>query len=135
MEDLTPRQTEILSYIKEYRRAYEISPSQVDIMRKFGFASRNAVARHIEILINKGYLKKQKGLARSIVPVGEESELTGAKKPSVEIKKCLHCASEFKAISRSQRFCSQSCDKLYQFKLWREESGYTPNPFLSMKLV
>lgn len=135
MEELTPRQTEILDYIKEYRQVYGISPSQTDIMREFGFASRNAAGRHIDLLIAKGYLKKQKGLARSIVPIDEEGEPVGTKKQANQIKKCLHCGNEFEAIPKSQRFCSQSCEKAYHNKQWREENRYKPNAFLSMKLA
>lgn len=72
MNQLTLKQSQVLEFIRAYCSRNDRSPSHVDIMREFGFASRNAAYHHVDQLVKKGYLKKDLGVTRSIVLVGNE---------------------------------------------------------------
>lgn len=64
---LTAQQQELLKYIEEYKQEKGTAPSQREIQKKFGFASRNAVPKHLAALEKKGLLHRSAGLARSMV--------------------------------------------------------------------
>ncbi|MBI4377311.1 MAG: repressor LexA [Elusimicrobia bacterium] len=69
-ETLTDRQTQVLYCIRETLRADGAIPTFREIGRKVGIKSVGVVARHIDILVEKGYLRKDKRRARSLAPVG-----------------------------------------------------------------
>ncbi|MCX7706011.1 MAG: transcriptional repressor LexA [bacterium] len=66
MKKLTSRQIEILRFITTFIKNNGYGPSVEDVRLFFGFKSPNAVTCHIRSLINKGYLSKELGKARSI---------------------------------------------------------------------
>lgn len=51
---LTERQEEILDYLRSYQREHTIPPSSRAIQKRFGFASQNAVIKHLRNLAAKG---------------------------------------------------------------------------------
>jgi repressor LexA len=63
---LTKRQKEILDFLTEFIRREGYSPSMEEIAAHFGFASLNAVYKHLEALEARGFLTRDSNRARSI---------------------------------------------------------------------
>ena len=74
---LTKRQKEILDFITEFIQREGYSPSMEEIASHFGFASLNAVFKHLASLEVRGYLRRDARRARSI-------ELAGSRGSSVQ---------------------------------------------------
>ncbi len=66
MSTLTKRQVQIRDYIAQYSEKYGYAPSLIEIRDKFGISTISTVHEHITNLINKGVLKRAKGVARSL---------------------------------------------------------------------
>lgn len=66
METLTKRQETILEFISGFLERRKIPPTVREIQGHFGFESTNAVAEHLEILEQKGYLKRHRGISRGL---------------------------------------------------------------------
>lgn len=64
---LTPRKLEILTYIRDCRRANGYSPTLQEIADQFG-TSKITVFEHVEALIEKGLLTRRSNRARSLEP-------------------------------------------------------------------
>ena len=62
---LTPRQAEILDFIKGHIHRFGYAPSIAEINDAFGFPSPNAAQQHVLLIARKGYLKRTRE-ARSI---------------------------------------------------------------------
>ena len=62
---LTPRQLEILTYIRDIRRSRIYSPTLQEIADEFG-VSKVTVFEHVEALIRKGMLTRRSNKARSL---------------------------------------------------------------------
>lgn len=65
MKELTPRQAEILAFIKSYRAEHAYSPSNRDIAAHFGMSVRGAYD-HVRALCKKGYISADNRRSRSI---------------------------------------------------------------------
>ena len=65
--DLTPRQTEILSFIRECAEERGGIPSVREIMARFGFSSPATVAGHLDLLEKKGVIGREAGRSRNII--------------------------------------------------------------------
>lgn len=63
---ITPQQQALLNYIEQHQQTRGTIPSQREIQKEFGFASRNAVPKHLSALEKKGLLQRPTGLARSL---------------------------------------------------------------------
>jgi repressor LexA len=48
MDDLTPRQREVLDFLCTYQTQHQMPPTRADIARHFGFASANAAEDHLQ---------------------------------------------------------------------------------------
>jgi len=57
---LTHRQKEVLSYISEHIDAWGKSPSFEEVCSHFGFSSYNTVSGYLDILEQKGYIRRPK---------------------------------------------------------------------------
>lgn len=66
MKALTPRQQQILDFIKSHAMANGMPPTRQEITDHCGFASPNAAQEHLVALGKKGYISMQTGKARSI---------------------------------------------------------------------
>ncbi|MCC5858141.1 MAG: transcriptional repressor LexA [Ectothiorhodospiraceae bacterium] len=66
MQSLTPRQTEILRFIKDFINDHGFPPTRADINRGLGFRSPNAAESHLRALERKGALELQAGSSRGI---------------------------------------------------------------------
>jgi repressor LexA len=77
MDDLTPRQAEILTLIRDciYDEGYP--PTRAEIARAFGFRSPNAAEEHLRALERKGYIELLPGSSRGIRLLEEVEEEEG----------------------------------------------------------
>ncbi len=66
MDRLTPRQTEILSFIQDFIEESGMPPTRAEIARKLGFRSVNAAEEHLRALQRKGALDLIPGTSRGI---------------------------------------------------------------------
>jgi len=66
MEKLTPRQTKILEFIREYHRVEKNAPTYREISDHFGFKSPKAAVDHVTALEKKGCLRRRGGRSRGI---------------------------------------------------------------------
>lgn len=64
--DLTRRQQEILTFIRERIAADGMPPTRAEISAAFGFASPNAAESHLRALAQKGVIRLESGFARGI---------------------------------------------------------------------
>lgn len=65
-DQLTPRQEQILTFIRDFQRNYKRPPAVREIGDGVGLSSPCTVYRHLENLERRGYLKRDRGKARSI---------------------------------------------------------------------
>jgi repressor LexA len=65
--NLTPRQSEILSFIREGAEERGVIPSVREIMARFGFTSPATVASHLDLLEKKGVIGREPGRSRNII--------------------------------------------------------------------
>ncbi len=66
MDDLTPRQKEILTLIKKYVKEKNYPPSVREIGLQVGLSSSSTVHSHLESLEKKGYIKRDPTKPRAI---------------------------------------------------------------------
>jgi len=66
LNDLTPRQAEILALIRDAIDATGFPPTRAEIAQAFGFRSPNAAEEHLRALARKGVIEIQDGAARGI---------------------------------------------------------------------
>jgi repressor LexA len=71
---LTRRQREIYDFVREFIAAKGYSPSLEEIGERFGLSSVATVHKHVQHLVEKGFLRKGWNRSRSVEPVGGESE-------------------------------------------------------------
>ena len=73
MRNLTPRQEEILDYIKTYLNDTGFPPTRSEIAQKMGFKSPNASEEHLRALARKGAIEMTPGTSRGIrLPISEQ---------------------------------------------------------------
>ncbi|MDX1489846.1 MAG: transcriptional repressor LexA [Pseudohongiellaceae bacterium] len=72
MQKLTPRQAEILGFIKEYQQETGFPPTRSEIAKKMGFKSPNAAEEHLRALERKGAIEMIPGTSRGIRLPAEE---------------------------------------------------------------
>jgi repressor LexA len=77
MLKLTPRQSEILSFIKRCLEENGFPPTRAEIAQKLGFKSPNAAEEHLKALARKGAIEMTPGASRGIRIPGLDT-----KKPS-----------------------------------------------------
>ena len=66
MVKLTPRQQEILDFIRNHVETLGAPPTRAEIARAFDFASANAAEDHLKALAKKGAINLEPGSARGI---------------------------------------------------------------------
>jgi len=79
MTKLTPRQVEILAFIKRCLEENGYPPTRAEIARELGFKSPNAAEEHLKAMARKGAIEMTPGASRGIrIPLGEaDGESTG----------------------------------------------------------
>ncbi|MDP9121861.1 MAG: transcriptional repressor LexA [Acidobacteriota bacterium] len=76
MAYLTERQKEILEFVQQYRRERGIAPTHREICTRFGYSSYGTVYKHLKLLQEKGFLRRDWNQKRGIeliraIPGGE----------------------------------------------------------------
>jgi repressor LexA len=66
MSELTPRQTEVLNYIRECIDDSGMPPTRAEIARQLGVKSANAAEEHLRALQRKGVIELVSGASRGI---------------------------------------------------------------------
>jgi repressor LexA len=66
MDRLTPRQEEILRWVREFLEREGFPPTRAEIARGLGFASANAAEEHLRALARKGAVEILPGASRGI---------------------------------------------------------------------
>ena len=66
MNKLTPRQTEVLDFIRSYINETGYPPTRADIAAELGFKSANASEEHLKALARKGAIEMIPGTSRGI---------------------------------------------------------------------
>lgn len=66
MDELTPRQTQILRLIREHLAHSGFPPTRAEICRAMGFRSPNAAEEHLRALARKGAIEMAPGASRGI---------------------------------------------------------------------
>ena len=66
MDDLTPRQAEILAWLKNFAERQHRPPTRAELAEHFGFRSPNAAEEHLRTLARKGAIELIPGAARGI---------------------------------------------------------------------
>jgi repressor LexA len=69
---LTKRQKEILDFVREHVERHGYAPTLQEIGARFGLSSPATVYKHVEQLVNKGYLRKAAHQGRGIQLVDPE---------------------------------------------------------------
>ncbi|MCQ2092106.1 MAG: transcriptional repressor LexA [Fibrobacter sp.] len=84
---LTPRQEEILEYIKKYSKENRMPPTVREIGNRFEISSTNGVRSILAALIKKGYINRSPRLSRGIeiLNTGNESEASETVSNTIEI--------------------------------------------------
>lgn len=78
MNKLTPRQTEVLDFIKSYIDETGYPPTRADIAKELGFKSANASEEHLKALARKGAIEMIPGTSRGIkLPESEGLPIIG----------------------------------------------------------
>jgi SOS-response transcriptional repressor LexA len=68
---LTPRQQDILDYVRDYQRDRGKPPTVREIGHRFDIRSPNGVYCHLKSLVKKGYIQMDAGESRGIRVVGK----------------------------------------------------------------
>lgn len=71
MNELTPRQGEVLNAIKDYKARIGFPPTIFELAGLIGCSSPNAAAAHVTALKKKGYITVAPGVARGITILDE----------------------------------------------------------------
>jgi repressor LexA len=66
MNQLTPRQKEILKFISQFIEKNKFPPTRNDLKTHFGFRSPNAAEAHLRALEKKGMIGIERGVSRGI---------------------------------------------------------------------
>jgi len=66
MDELTPRQAEVLRLISDFTQSTGFPPTRAEIARVLGFRSANAAEDHLKALARKGFIELLAGASRGI---------------------------------------------------------------------
>jgi repressor LexA len=66
MSDLTPRQSEVLAFIREFIEESGMPPTRAEIAARLGVSSANAAEEHLRALQRKGVIELVPGASRGI---------------------------------------------------------------------
>ncbi len=69
---LTPRQSQILEYVRQYSEEVGYAPTLQEIGARFGLSSVATVHKHVSQLVSKGYLRRERrNASRDLTVVGD----------------------------------------------------------------
>lgn len=73
---LTERQKEILDFIRQYQRDRGIAPTHREVCDRFGFSSYGTAYKHLRLLADKGYLRRDRHQRRGLELLEPDGETT-----------------------------------------------------------
>ncbi len=74
MTFLTARQRDVLEFIEGRIIAHGLAPTLQEISTHFGFSSTASAQKHVNLLVKKGFLDRDKHQKRGLTVVGESAE-------------------------------------------------------------
>jgi repressor LexA len=74
---LTPKQRIVFTFIRDYIKTHQTSPTYDEIRRAGRFASFNSVQKHLKTLVGKGYLKTPWGNRKRALELAEPPDRAG----------------------------------------------------------
>lgn len=72
MNFLTPRQRDVLAFIEARIMARGVAPTLREISEHFGFSSTASAQKHVNLLVEKGFLERDKHQKRGLTVVEEK---------------------------------------------------------------
>lgn len=99
---LTERQTQVLDFLKSYQRKYHKPPTFKEIGEALNLKSSNAVFKQINALVQKGYIKRDKGLARGLY-IPDDAANGSGDIPALPVLKNVY-SDEPTSLKRHQKF-------------------------------
>jgi modification methylase len=96
---LTKKQKKVLDYIQEYSQKKEFSPSHDEIRKHFKLSSVSTVNHYIKILQKKGYIKREKNLARSVEVKNKENLINVPFKGYIAAGQPIEAVEEFETTA------------------------------------
>lgn len=78
---LTERQKEILDFIQLFREQRGFSPTHREICEQFGFSSYGTAYKHLKLLGEKGFLRRDPHQRRGLEPVADREPVVAAELP------------------------------------------------------
>lgn len=119
MNELTPRQGDVLNAIRDYKARVGFPPTMIELAGLIGCASPNAAAEHVNALKRKGYITVAPGVARGISINDPKPQCTTVQmntqvkvrlfEPAIEELKRLHMENRRNSPSLSE-FCAPETD-------------------------
>lgn len=79
---LTARQKEILEFIHAFRRENGMAPTHREICERFGFSSYGTAYKHLKLLSEKGFLKRDRHQRRGMELLDGEGDSASSGGPS-----------------------------------------------------
>lgn len=102
MDDLSPRQVDVLEFITRTMEDRGFPPTYREIGDGLGISSTNGVADHVKALVKKGYLRKVGGGAARGLQLTEKClEATGA--PTLDVPILGHVAAGLPILAEENR--------------------------------
>lgn len=71
---LTERQKEILEFVRRYRAERGVAPTHREVCERFGFSSYGTAYKHLKLLADKGYLRRERHQRRGLELLAPEGE-------------------------------------------------------------
>jgi repressor LexA len=71
---LTERQKEILDFIRQYQRDRGVAPTHREVCDRFGFSSYGTAYKHLKLLAEKGYLRRDRHQRRGLELLAGDSD-------------------------------------------------------------
>ena len=66
--DLTPKQAQVLAFLKRFIAERGFPPTRAEIAQEFGFRSANAAEEHLQALARENAVRLTRGISRGVVP-------------------------------------------------------------------
>ncbi|HEY9416297.1 MAG TPA: MarR family transcriptional regulator [Pseudonocardia sp.] len=70
---LTPRQARILDFIRDHTRTVGYPPTVREIGAHAGLTATSSVHRQLEVLVAKGYLRREGNRSRAVVVIDQQT--------------------------------------------------------------
>ncbi|MCS2155493.1 SOS-response repressor and protease LexA [Scandinavium sp. H11S7] len=128
MKKLTPRQSDVLNAIVDYKDRLGFPPTMLELAGLIGCTSANAAAEHVNALKKKGYISVARGAARAItVNNAQPKRITLTMNTLVKVKLFDPAMDEIKRLHDELRKEHPQIKGVFVPPLV-DEDGYTTMP-------